>query len=277
MFVGTLLVFDCYFRHSFWQESVESSNAFTLAHCWRTWSAFTFCSFLWLRKEVQNVKLHWSLSLALHPLRLTFICSYLQLSFGVLWDISWCFVCSKSLGSLRRKVMLRSERSVKPTAMFRTQCGSCVLSTPAAAVWAAPCPHHCNWYAGSYRHFKKIWLFFVCVVCVCQCEFICTVCVQEPVEAKRGCWIPGSWGTGSCEPPSGCGNSAGPLQKAWGHWSTEPSPAPSTLSSSFLPPTFTSPSTHKEPESSCFVLMIKTVVDTGRVCVYLYFPRCIPC
>lgn len=58
---------------------------------------------------------------------------------------------------------------------------------------------------------------FVCSCYLCVCvrlyEFMCGICVQEPVEAIREHWIPGTRVAGDCEPPHGCwGLNPSPLQ-----------------------------------------------------------------
>lgn len=85
--------------------------------------------------------------------------------------------------------MLRSERSVKPSAMFRTS-----VAVVCCQLQQLKCGQHrvlstVTGLRGAKSTLKRFG-YFLYVMCVCQCEFICTVCVQEPVEAKRGCWIP---------------------------------------------------------------------------------------
>lgn len=62
--------------------------------------------------------------------------------------------------------MLRSERSVKLTAMFKTQCGSCVLPAPAAEVRAALCPATATGLQPATSTLKRFGYFFVGDVCV---------------------------------------------------------------------------------------------------------------
>lgn len=37
-----------------------------------------------------------------------------------------------------------------------------------------------------------LFIYFMCT-CICLLEVICTTCLQEPVEARRGYWIPQKW------------------------------------------------------------------------------------
>lgn len=51
---------------------------------------------------------------------------------------------------------------------------------------------------------------------LCFCEFMCNMCMQAPMEARRGCQVPWNWVyvVGSCKLPRvGVGNPARVLCK----------------------------------------------------------------
>lgn len=253
------------FWRSFWQENVESNNAFTLPNHTvledMEWFCFLPISVAQERSLQFQTALEFELGTITHLGSHLFVLIY---SSPLVSSEIFLDTLLKVFRSLRRKVMLRSERSVKPTAMFKTQCGSCVLSTPAAEVWAALCPLHCNWFAASYKYFKKIWLFF-CRWCVCGSVSLYVLCVFKSL------WRPKEGAEVQVESHHLIVGLSRSLQKPWGHWSAEPSPAPSTLFPSYLSPTFTSPSTNKEPVSSCFVLMIKNSNGYWQgLCIFIF-------
>jgi hypothetical protein len=42
------------------------------------------------------------------------------------------------------------------------------------------------------KHFRDVFIFYVCV-CVFQSVYVCTICMQVPVEVRKGCHIPRNW------------------------------------------------------------------------------------
>lgn len=66
-------------------------------------------------------------------------------------------------------------------------------------------------------------------MCVSQLECMCTVCVQEPMEVRRGCLIPATGVTGGYELSSvgaGCEIYTAPMQEPCVSYIAEPSLQP---------------------------------------------------
>lgn len=71
---------------------------------------------------------------------------------------------------------------------------------------------------------------FIIYICVCLSvrlhRSICTTCMQEPEERKRGCGIPVTWLTGSCESSIFCEGLQSSLRdkSTPNHWAISPAP-----------------------------------------------------